>query len=217
MLKTMLRVAAGLLVAGALAGCFSSDEPSGETETETMASTAREITEGVINTAMTSVTDKMGGLGDAWSLPTPTALPADASIPFFDKQAESVPATAIEGGYWWVVAVDVLNVRAGPSSDQPTIATFAAGDCLLSDAQEDGWLKFSLPDQRQGWLAGEEVQLATGCASGRVRSVWDGVSGVAGRARRAPRGREGNGHGATIECAQWPWHGRQHRLDPGRL
>lgn len=184
MLNTLLRLAAGLLVAGALAGCFSSDEPSGETET--MASTAREITEGVINTAMTSVTGKMGALGDAWSLPTPTALPEDATIPFFDKQAESVPATAIEGGYWWVVAVDILNVRAGPSSDQPTIATFAAGDCLLSDAQEGGWLKLSMPDQRQGWLAGEEVQLATGCASGRVRSVWDGITGVAAATPAAP-------------------------------
>lgn len=50
-------------------------------------------------------------------------------------------------GYYSVTA-DLLNVRTGPGTSYPVVATVKRGSTLLIKEQKDGWGKFST-----GWVS----------------------------------------------------------------
>jgi hypothetical protein len=84
--------------------------------------------------------------------PTPTPTPAPTAIP--------VTVT---------VQVDRLNVRSGPGTDFPRVATGLRGEELIVLDQEDqcAWLQVRIPDGTEGWVAGtaQYVALAEPCES----------------------------------------------------
>ena len=52
-----------------------------------------------------------------------------------------------------VIAVDVANVRSGPTIDASVIAQVKYGTELPILGQDKDWYKVKLPDGKEGWVA----------------------------------------------------------------
>lgn len=68
------------------------------------------------------------------------------------------------------VAVNVLNVRKGPSLTKPVIAQVTAGDTFNVSDERYGWLKIQLGGGKTGWVASQfTVQTKQNTESGQSR------------------------------------------------
>ena len=87
------------------------------------------------------------------STPSPTSTPLIATI-----TPTSEPASLPDG----TVAVDLLNLRAGPGVEYDVLAHLEKGDALEARARVEAgdWVKVSTAAGLQGWVAVEHVALS---------------------------------------------------------
>lgn len=89
---------------------------------------------------------------------TPTTLPTVVVIP---TETPTPNARA-------VVLADVLNVRAGPSTNESVIGQVSLNQCLEVVLVGGGWYKLALADGQEGWASGAFLDVAPVCLGGSV-------------------------------------------------
>ena len=100
--------------------------------------------------------------GSAAQAPRPTTLPSGPVAP--------IPVPSEDGGpdFWQVQGLgsDTLNVRSGPSTSNPVIATVRNGDtlrnfgCTLNGSTR--WCQVQTPRGQKGWVAGRYLHESFG-------------------------------------------------------
>lgn len=72
------------------------------------------------------------------------------------------PTDNVPTGKYLTVRSNSLNVRSGPGTLYPTVATVKAPERYSILKEESGWYKIDLLNQKQGWVAGWLVDVSSG-------------------------------------------------------
>jgi uncharacterized protein YgiM (DUF1202 family) len=57
-----------------------------------------------------------------------------------------------------IVAVGA-NVRTGPGTDYAIVTSILAGSTVTIEGQRDGWYQVILPDETEGWMSAQVLQI----------------------------------------------------------
>ncbi|MEA3346024.1 MAG: SH3 domain-containing protein [Chloroflexota bacterium] len=115
--------------------------------------------ESTVMALQTDVAFELAELRESISTPVmPTNVPSPTSTPSIPTSTPTRVATSVPGG---TVTADVLNLRSGPGLNYRVMAHLQKGDELEAKARTEagGWMKVSIAEGLEGWVAVEYVDL----------------------------------------------------------